>query len=371
MKYKTPFIKPHFPAPELVAEDYKNIVDSNWFTNFGPFETRFREQAAGYISSESFGVTVPNATLGLELAIRALMKPEGNKKEVIMPSFTFIAGAEALISNGLTPVFVDINPTTWQPSLDLAREYIVQHKDNIAGLLLCNVFGVGNPDIKGWEGLAKEYELPLIVDSAAGFGSLYEDGTKVGSRGDCEIFSFHATKPFAVGEGGLIATKNIALAEKVREMSNFGFNASKEVAYIGTNAKLQELNAAIGLRQLENFSDRLSNRRESLVKYKSLLPNFQFQQNDERSTIAFVSVKASSGEQAQRIINSLLENGIEARKYYKPLHYENELKKYTKIASTLDVTEDVYASIISLPLHDDMNQEDIKLIADLVVQQGE
>ncbi len=368
MKYKTPFIKPHFPAPELVAEDYKKIVESNWFTNFGPFETKFREATAAYVSSDIFGVTVPNATLGLEIAVRALIEPNGEKNEVIMPSFTFIAGAEALISNGLTPVFIDINATTWQPSLSLAREYLAQNIDRVAGLLLCNVFGVGNPDIEDWDALAQEYNLPLIVDSAAGFGSLYENQTKVGSHGDCEIFSFHATKPFAIGEGGLITTKNAILADKLREMSNFGFNSSKEVAYIGTNAKLQELNAAIGLRQLENFSERLASRRESLKKYKSLLPDFQFQQNDELSTIAFVSLKASNAKQAQNIIDTLVMNGVEARKYYKPLHTEGKLRSYTKIGSSLAMTENVYDSIISLPLHDDMNHDDIKRIADLVMQ---
>lgn len=373
MKYKIPFIKPHFPSSNSIAKDYEKVVSSNWFTNFGPFETDFRKKLSNYLGEGIDGATVANATLGLDIAIRALLAPVREKQEVIMPSFTFIAGAEMLISHGFTPVYIDIDNETWQPSVEIAKSYLVENSDKVAGLLMCNVFGVGNPDVTEWEALAKEYSIPLIIDSAAGFGSKYMDDSHVGVRGDCEIFSFHATKPFAVGEGGFIATNNSTLAQKMRELSNFGFDASKKVSNVGTNAKMQELNAVIGLQQLEGFNERLASRQDSLRLYKKLLPStgFSFQINDELSTVPFVSVRTPSATDAEKIIVKLQSNGVEARKYYKPLHSEEDISEYSKAGSSLSITESLYGSIISLPLHDSMQQEQIIQIVELIGQRDE
>jgi len=132
---------------------------------------------------------------------------KGDRKKVLLPSFTFAAGAEAILRSGFEPLFIDVDRKSWQPNIEQA-EQILTESDDIAGILLCNVFGVGNTNITEWEKLASKFAKPLIIDSAAGFGSKYFDEEKVGTRGDCEIFSMHATKPFAIGEGGLVVSKN-------------------------------------------------------------------------------------------------------------------------------------------------------------------
>ncbi|HEY8886546.1 MAG TPA: DegT/DnrJ/EryC1/StrS family aminotransferase [Candidatus Microsaccharimonas sp.] len=369
MKFDIPFIKPSFPSEKVVGEDYSKIIESNWFTNFGPFEQSFRQKVEKYIGNNTHAVTVSNATMGLDIAISALFINDLGKKKVLMPSFTFAAGAEMLIAHGLEPVFIDIDSDTLQPSFSQAKEYLAENPHESAGILLCNIFGVGNPDILLWEELARKHELPIIIDSAAGFGSEYLNGEKIGSRGDCEIFSLHATKPFAVGEGGLIITKNEELASRMRELTNFGFNSKKEIGNIGTNAKMQEFNAALGIRQLEDFDLRLVHRRESLAEYKKRLEPYglTFQVNDHVSTIPFASVILPNGISSEHILGKLHSGSVEARKYYKPLHRESEITRKSDNVHDLTTTNVVYGSILSLPVHDNMGIEVIDKISSIII----
>ena len=293
-----------------------------------------------------------------------------SKSTVIVPSFTFAAGPEMIIRNGFSPVFVDIDDTTWQPSIEQAKALLQSGELSIAGILLCNVFGVGNSNIGAWEKLADDYAIPLVIDSAAGFGSEYSSGEKLGLRGDCEVFSMHATKPFAVGEGGLVASKHPELIEKVRSFQNFGFQGDRAIHTIGTNAKLQEINCAIALRQLESYEQRLENRRHTLQFYKSnLLPEgFTFQQNDEISTVPFASILAPTGNMADKIIQHLLDNGVEVRKYYNPLHLQDGLKRYVAVSTnSLKVTENIFARILSVPIHDQMSQNDVEYVVKAIL----
>lgn len=370
MKYKVPFIKPAFPAASVVADDYARIVDSNWFTNFGPYEKEFSQKAADYIGGDVFACSVSNATLGLFIAIQTLFDLDCDRKKILVPSFTFASGPEMLIISGFTPVFIDIDQNSWQPDLGKAEEYIRNNQDSVAGILLCNIFGVGNTSVEKWEDVAHTYNLPLIIDSAAGFGSIYHEGQRVGVRGDCEIFSLHATKPFAVGEGGLIVSRNQDIIEKCKSFENFGFNHEKKIGVIGINAKLQELNAAIGLRQLEGFDARLANRRQNLKKYKSKLAAVGciFQENDQNSTIPFVSAVTENKELTEKILDELVQSGVEARKYYEPLHKQRLLIDQAELSGELSVTEDIYDRIISLPLHDSMSDDEIDFVTKTVVQ---
>ncbi len=363
---EVPFIKPHLPSPQEVAEDYGEIIRSNWFTNFGPFEQKLCNAAENYLDNGAFVTSVTNATLGLDLAIRALIGENQRGKTVLMPSFTFAAGAEVIISNGLVPAFIDIDRHSLQPSLKEAEEFLSKNRDTSAGILLCNIFGTGNQSIDQWEYLAKEYEIPLIIDTAAGFGSRYSEDEKVGARGDCEVFSLHATKPFSVGEGGLITSRDESLIKKIRQLQNFGFGPNRVIIPGGTNAKMQEISAAIGVRQLVGFEERLSGRRSVLDVYKTHLTGYDFQQNDSLSTVAFASVIAPDAQSATNFRERLSENGVEARTYYEPLHFQSALAERAVWASNLLVTEDVASRIVSLPVHDNMSEDSIQRIIDSI-----
>ncbi len=364
MRYEIPFIKPSFPPSAAVVDDYEKIVASNWYTNFGPYEQKFRVKTAEYIGDNIEVCTVSNATAALSIVTRLLFGSEGDRKNVLVPSFTFAAGPEALVTHGYTPVFLDIN-TELQPSIQQAREYLEENRHSTAGILLCNIFGTGNTEIALWEELAKDANLPLVIDSAAGFGSLYPDGTRVGSRGDCEIFSLHARKPFAVGEGGLIASRDVALINRCRSMTNFGFGADRQIHYMGENAKLQELNCAIGLRQLEALDTRIESRRNTLERYKRTLSGkgYTFQVNDQLSTVAFASVLAATADDAAAYHELLNSRGVEARRYYTPLHTQAALAKYCIKICDLATTDLIASRIISLPVHDYMDESSIDAIA--------
>jgi len=367
VKYKISFIKPTFPSAQELAEDYEQIVASNWYTNFGPFEQRFRKESAEYVGQEVETCLVSNATVGLEIAIRLLLQKDAIKKQVIMPSFTFAAGLDVVVGQGFDPVLIDVDEN-WQPSLSQATQYLQESHGQVSGILLGNSFGVGNPQIEDWEKLAAEHGLPLVVDSAAGYGSQYVDGSKLGAHGDCEVFSFHATKPFAIGEGGAITSRNSAFIEDCRKATNFGFGADRKAAILGTNAKLEEINCAIGLRQLRTYDQRLTLRRQSLQTYKQHLAKagVLFQANDDMSTVPFVSVKFDSPAQRDAAQNLLLKSGVDVKCYYDPIHRHPIADDLAVKSLSLDATNELTDTIIALPLHDSMSDEHIAYITDLI-----
>lgn len=369
MKSDIPFIVPEFPTATEVARDYEAILQNSWFTNFGPFEHELCQKVSQFIDQGVFVATVANATLGLLLAAKELLgSPTATKTEVLMPAFTFPAGAEALIWCGFRPVFIDIEPGSLQPDIHKAQRYLDQNPANVAGILLCNVLGVGAGNLDEWEQLSHQAKLPLIIDSAAGFGSTYPDGTKLGYRGDCEIFSLHATKPFSVGEGGLVVSRSQPFINKLRQLENFGFDNTRTVRGLGINAKLAELNCAIAIRQLAKLESMIAGRQRRLSQYKQELTNkgFQFQANDQHATNPFITALAPTKEAASYYLNALNTNGVEVRNYYNPpLHQQSGLTQFTKTSDELPITQDVCQRVISLPAHGKLDTEAIKFICSL------
>lgn len=364
MNSEIPFIRPSFPAPEELAHEFQDIVDANWYTNFGPKESAFARALADYLGPNLHAATFANGTLALIAALRTAVGPGDRRRHVLMPSFTFIAVAQAALWAGYRPWFIDIDASTWQPSLEAARAALENSRDDIAAIQLANVFGVGNPDIADWEGLAAEWEVPLIIDSAAGFGSMYSGDERVGGRGSCEIFSFHATKPFAIGEGGSLVSRDYDVIEKAHDFVNFGFAKSRECVQLGLNGKLQEVNAAIGLRQLVGFDERLASRRNAFDQYRTELEGvgLRFQPNAETSSLCFASACCSTPDQKSSVMNSLCTSAVQARDYYNPPQHSHpyflENIDLTR-SSDLSVTSDVCSRIISLPVHDHMRVDDV------------
>lgn len=362
---KIPFIKPKFPTAENLINDYLIINDNNFYTNSGPFEKTFESSIDKFVGNNIRSSVIANATLGLILAIKALTNENDKKKEILIQSFTFAAGMEAIIWCGFSPVLMDIDEN-WQANIEQAKDYLEHNHDKVAGILLCNTFGVGNKDINAWESLSSKHTTPLIIDSAAGFGSSYKKDEVLGSRGDCEIFSLHATKPFAVGEGGIVTSKNHELISLINKMKNFGFNEKREVDLIGLNAKAPEITSAIGIRQLVGYKEKIHNRQELLKKVKGKVPFEigEFQKNDEFSTVPFVSIKLFDMD-ISAITGKYSKQGIDVRNYYNPpLHKHPIFEKYKK----LDLTQTEYLSnrILSLPLHDDFIDLDITRITNIL-----
>jgi dTDP-4-amino-4,6-dideoxygalactose transaminase len=361
---KISFLSPRFPDVNEVKEDLEKIYESNWYTNSGPYEQSLAKGIEEYIGSGVRVSILSNATVALMMAIKHLCKP--GREKVIMPSFTFAAGAHAIVWAGYVPIFADIDRGSWQMDIVSVEKYLEKNHLKVAGVLLCNVFGAPVENIEEWEALAKKYDLPLIIDSAAGMGSEYPNGEKMGCRGDCEIFSFHATKPFGIGEGGAIVSKNDKLINDFNQMKNFGFGPGRSSEMLGLNAKVPEITCAIGVRVLEKFAERLVVRRNILKKYKEMLKGkpVRFLQNDNLSTIAFVCIQVD-GER-DKMLSEFADKQIEVKKYYyPPVHMHSLFSKYDSISS-LSNTDYISSTIISLPMHEDLNDDDITRIVTVI-----
>jgi dTDP-4-amino-4,6-dideoxygalactose transaminase len=373
MPAEVPFVRPSFPKPAELAADFEEIVGANWYTNFGPKERQFAAALGNYLGRNLHVATFASGTLALVAALCATVGPGTRERYLLMPSFTFVAVAQAALWAGYRPWFIDIDAQTWQPSVVSARAVVESDRERIAGILLANVFGVGNPHVGVWEELAAEWDLPIVVDSAAGFGSAYADGRRVGGRGECEIFSFHATKLLAIGEGGALVSGHRRLVERAQEFQNFGF-AGRQSTQLGINAKMPEISAAIGLRQLAGLNDRLASRRKVFDRYRAELSRvgLRFQPNADASSLCFASACCASADHKTAVLASLCQDAIRARDYYNPpLHLQHYFVANPELvrSAELTVTRDICSRIVSLPVHDHMAQEDVaRVIA--AVQQG-
>lgn len=239
----------------------EEILDRNWLTNNGPVVQEFERRLADYLGVKHC-IAVCNATIGLELAIRAL----GLKGEVIIPSYTFVATAHALQWQEITPVFADIDPATH--TLDPAA--VERHiSPRTTGIIATHLWGRAC-DVAALTELAQRRQLTLMFDAAHAFGATF-GGKKIGGFGAAEVFSFHATKFLNSFEGGAITTNDEALAQRIRLMKNFGFKGFDNVIHVGTNGKMTEICAAMGLHNFTRVDELIAINRRNHELYRNAL----------------------------------------------------------------------------------------------------
>ena len=356
---RIPFIRPIFPESSVVAQDFDAIVASGRFSNFGPREREFTAMVAAYVGPEYSAVSFANATLALIACIEATLGQGDGTRSILVASFTFAAGPEATQWAGYRPFFIDIEAIGLQPSLSEAKAIVADDEVDVAAILLTNSFGIGNPAIDAWCAWGEEHGLPVIIDSAAGFGSLYADGSRVGGRGVAEIFSFHATKPFAIGEGGAVVTRDGVLASRLASLANFGFGSDGKVLARGFNAKLTEFAAAIGIRQFERFDGELESRRRTMSRYAAELASSGYVSpaNIQNSAVCFGSLVAPSAEARHRALLALDELSVDARCYYAPPLHRHPYFDGVGRRGALPVTEDICARVVSVPVHPHMDDD--------------
>lgn len=361
MSFDVPFILPVLPDSARLVEDYEEIISSNWFTNFGPKERAFSAALADRLRTGN-AVTFTNATIALMGLIRGVLGPGGRDRHILVPSFTFAAGPAAIEWAGYSPMFLDIEERGLQPDLDQASQAFAGGAD-IAAILLCNTFGIGNADIAAWESLAAEHGVPLLIDSAAGFGSEYADGRPVGTAGLAEVFSFHATKPFAIGEGGAVSTDDDALAASLARFQNFAFEPGVGATTLGLNGKLAEIPAAIGLRQLERFDDALRSRRLVVSRYRDALDDgWRLPDGIDRSSVCFATIIAPDRIRRDALLTAMAGAGVEARAYYSPVVHRQPMFVDAPRVADLDVTDAMADRVVSLPVHEAMAEHAVQRV---------
>ena len=291
------------------------ILDSQWLTNNGPMLQEFERRIAERLGVKHC-VAMCNGTIALEIAVRAL----GLTGEVIVPSWTFVATAHALYWQGITPVFADIDPVTHNLDPYAVRRMITPRTSAIIGV---HLWGRAAP-VDALQAIADEHGLKLMFDAAHAFGSSY-GGQSIGRFGACEVFSFHATKAFNTMEGGAVTTNDDELAEAMRLMRNFGFKGYDNVIHPGTNGKMIEVCAAMGLANLESIDGIFEvNQRNHSAYSQALadLPGIRLLDYDpaERNSHHYIVLEVGDDCAATRdeIIAALHAENILARKYFWP-----------------------------------------------------
>ena len=251
--------RPNIGNRAALLSRINDMLDRRWLSNNGPLVQEFEQRVADFLSVKHC-VAMCNATVALEIAARAL----GLHGEVIVPSFTFIATAHALQWQEITPVFCDVDPATHNLDPTKVEAMITPRTTGIMGVHMW-----GRPcAIETLSEIAQRRGLKLMFDAAHAFGNSYK-GRMIGNFGQAEVFSFHATKFFNTFEGGAVVTNDDELAAKIRLMTNFGFAGYDNVIYVGTNGKMSEVSAAMGLTGLESLDEFIATNLHNYEAYRT------------------------------------------------------------------------------------------------------
>ncbi len=356
---------PNIGDRQYFIQCINDIFDRSWLSNNGHYLKTFETELKKYLNVKHV-IPVCNATVGLEIAAKAL----GLKGEVIVPSFTFIATAHILQWMGIKPVFCDIEENSHTIDCTQIRKLITNNTSGILGVHLwgnlCDTEELGK--------IAKENNLKLLFDAAHAFGS--SDGsTMAGNFGDCEVFSFHATKIFNSFEGGAITTNNDELAEKIRLMINFGFKGYDNVVEIGLNAKMNEACAAMGLTNLKDiykYIEKARNNQKLYIKYLSKIDGIRVVTNySEKNNGHYVVIEVDEkkfGIPRDRLYNILHKENIIVRRYFYPGCHRMEPYKtiYPHADKSLPTTNDVGSKVLVLPNNRLISEKEIVSISNLI-----
>lgn len=343
----------------------EQILDNQWLTNNGPMVEKLEKEVAEHLGVKHC-VAMCNGTIALEIAIRAL----GLTGEVIVPSWTFVATAHALYWQGITPVFADINPLTHNLDPEAVRRMITPRTSGIIGV---HLWGRAAP-VEELQTIATEHGLKLMFDAAHAFGSTY-NGQSIGSFGACEVFSFHATKAFNTMEGGAVTTNDDELAETIRLMRNFGFKGYDNVIHPGTNGKMIEVCAAMGLANLRGFDSIIDTNQRNHAMYKQALaniPNIKLLDYapTERNSHHYVVIEVGKDCPVQRndIITALHAENILARKYFWPgCHMMQPYRDlFPHAGLVLKNSISVSKRVIVLPAGTGVTHRDILIVAKVI-----
>jgi len=347
--------RPRLPAADAILPYLRQIDEARWYSNFGPLLTAFEERLAGRFAGQAHVTTMVNATQGLTLALRAMDVARGDLCAV--PAWTFVATAHAVAEAGLVPWFVDVDPDTWMLDPASLKAVLAEAPGRVAAVAPVSAFG-RMPDLEAWKAFRAETGLPVLVDAAAAFDA----------ADDCElplIVSLHATKVLGIGEGGFLATRDAALANRVRQLTTYGFQGSREAQFRATNAKLSEYAAAVGLAALDAWpADRLrfalSAQRLRIALATSSQAIFQpGWGSDWVTSVCVVSVPEGSVEFLERALG---EDGVDTRRWWgRGCHLSPAFE--TCPYTDLYATERLARSTLGLPFAIDLTPADIEHIA--------
>ena len=361
-----PLIRPNPPRLSELQAELRAIEASGIYSNRGPVSRVFEEKAVEVLfEGEGACLAIANATLGLMLALREATRGPVAGRFALMPSFTFAAAAQASLWTGLTPLLCDIDPGDWSASARAEERLLVQYGSQVGVIVPYATFGC-DIDLERYEWLARRFDVGVVVDAAASIGTRDAGGRGFGAGSRFAlVFSMHATKSFATGEGGLIYCADRTRIETLASMANFGFEGSRSATLPGLNAKLSEVAALLALTKLGEV-EAVSQHRALLTEcYRAELAGFQFQRRRAtRQAMQFMPIllPVEVAPCRAEVIAALAAQGIGAGTYFSPHLAEQPLFKESCRFGPLPVADEVGARALSLPITDGMTVGDVGFI---------
>lgn len=356
------------PDYEEYCEEIKELWDSRWLTNNGAKHQQLEKNLKSYLNCENI-VLYTNGHLALEQIIAAMDFPKGS--EVITTPFTFVSTTHAIVRNGLVPVFCDVNDTDY--TIDVTKiEALIT--DKTCAIVPVHVYG-NFCDVEEIDRIAKKHGLKVIYDAAHAFGAKYK-GVQSANFGDASMFSFHATKVFNTIEGGSVCFKDANLYNTLTEMKGFGQHGQEECLYVGTNAKMNEFQAAMGICNLRHIDEEIAKRKAAVERYRERLSNVDGiklckEQADVTSNYAYFPVIFDGFKYTRdELFARLSENGVVARKYFYPL--TNDFACYKNLPTADSKKTPIAArladNVLCLPLYADLTTKEVDMICDIILK---
>lgn len=358
-----PVTKPYLPSREKLDDYLDGIYERRWLTNNGPLVQELTRRLETYLGVENL-LLVSNGTLALQIAYRALGVSDvsrDTKPEAITTPFTFVATASSLKWEGIQPVFADIDRDSWCLAPNNIEAAITS---NSRAIVPVHVFG-NACDVDAIDEIANRHNLKIIYDAAHAFGATYK-GESLLKYGDAATLSFHATKLFHSIEGGAIVFKHKADFERAKKIINFGITGPETIEELGINAKMNEIQAAMGLCVLDEMDENLKSREQVWHRYKQVLPEkLQFQAKHEALgyNYAYFPVVFECEAQTLMVAAALKEHGVAARRYFFP---SLESVACLDAHAEQPVSKDIAGRILCLPLYAGLDANTVAFIAEKV-----
>jgi dTDP-4-amino-4,6-dideoxygalactose transaminase len=354
--------RPNIVEPDVMLSRFSDILARAWLTNNGDYVQQFETLVADYVGVRHCVATC-NGTLALQLVVRAL----NMTGEVIVPSLTFVATAHALSWQHVRPVFADIDSETWTLDAEDVERHITPRTTGIMGV---HLWGQAC-DVQSLSEVAARHRLHLVFDACHALGCTYQS-RRIGGFGEAEVLSFHATKFVNSAEGGAIVTNNDQLADRLRKMRNFGFSADGHVDFVGTNAKMSEFAAAVGLTSMENvdYLIEVNTRNHRIYQdYIRDLPGLSIKtfNSNERCNCQYIVMEIDerrAGLSRDELVHVLRAENVLARRYFHPGCHR--MSTYAESAESLPVTEDLSRKLIVLPTGQSIDETHIRTITEIL-----
>lgn len=361
--------RPSMPPFEEYTEEIRELWDTRILTNSAKKHQELERQLKKYLEVPQISLFC-NGHLALQVAIRAL----GLTGEVITTPFTFASTTHALVECGITPVFCDIDPLTL--TMDPSKiEALITPRTS--AILPVHVYGTPC-DTEAISDIAHRHNLKVIYDAAHTFG-VKKNGTSIGNFGDISMFSFHATKVFHTVEGGCLTYSDPNLKERIERIRQFGIQGDDNAAYVGTNAKMTEVHAAMGLCNLRHIEEYFEGRKRAFTRYIEQLKHveglrFVHMPKQVEFNYAYFPVLVDAekfGATRDELCSWLQKNQVFPRKYFSPLTSDFDCYQGRFDSSKTPVAKEISSKVLVLPLFSDLVQEQVDRICRLIVERGQ